>query len=649
MDTSNERLVGLLQFDKGIPDLISNAMDVAKLYAEAGSTWAPMRRFYSPRKWAVSARGDFEGAFNTNDIFARSVDGKVIVKRNVKYGHTQALRTSICFPPHYGADNPWYLLADGAAFHSILEEVLRIVRKDIRPTVRGGERAVFAPVIKTLDIVSEYYRTNLISDKASDSWIGDNTEQSLAWGQDHCKRYNNCYIVAAYMSKNDNKLPPALLKKLDAVLVKKVLTTHITGRQWSMFSLAGIDPSHVDVVDVDGDLTNPSVMIRDYPRNVKEIFIAQARTLLLKCFGQFMERLDRVKRFSDSLNTINDVLSNHEGVEGEPVHAIPESIRKHFRSRVVNCAAQSFPDTAFSSLSVDIKVGPDVIETPKGYHGVNAAVYHLGVSFEALSSPTLTNISGAPLGHPENWVERAAINPHINGGSPAGGWVCLGGFAVQVAECLANYDLFGVAQVLTIFNKTVDTNDEYGSNVYRTNPRLWRHEPQTERSEIFGGDWIGEPIFVNKAPEGYYLKGKNTVSHADYVRCYATNKLIKRENAVRVPVYLSPEGARMNSLNVNKLVGDNLESARMLEVKREEAWKERRKRRMPLLISEAMQFEREVEKVADGLARHIKDGEISPEEAYSMLRRSQAKARDKAINNGIRLPRINLSERLRGV
>ena len=140
------------------------------------------------------------------------------------------------------------------------------------------------------------------------------------------------------------------------------------------------------------------------------------------------------------------------------------------------------------------------------------------------------------------------INPHIGGGSGSGlSTVCLGGFAYALAQCGVQEEWGEFAYTLLEFHRTVDVTDTWGKHVH-THPKVWHvagtREPVLDKSVR---NTYGMRDLTTVAPDGHYIRGSTVYPQHEYALCVVTGKPIKRENAHRVPLYMSDEGLRLFS------------------------------------------------------------------------------------------------------
>lgn len=144
-------------------------------------------------------------------------------------------------------------------------------------------------------------------------------------------------------------------------------------------------------------------------------------------------------------------------------------------------------------------------------------------------------------------VDDVSINPHIAGGGDRG-TVCLGSYDYAFAQSISKGNWFEVVYTLLEFNRQVNMQDTWGRRI-RDAARVWK--------SARGGDMVTNSSRAASA-HGYknlttdyaaaYTRGKTAYLMEDYVICSVTNKIIPRDMAVRLPIYVSETTIRCNQV-----------------------------------------------------------------------------------------------------
>lgn len=163
------------------------------------------------------------------------------------------------------------------------------------------------------------------------------------------------------------------------------------------------------------------------------------------------------------------------------------------------------------------------------------------------------------------------INPHASGGD--GGWFCLGSAAYEVSTALADNDWLGLAITLQRCHNSVNINDEYGEQIKHNEQVYYIHTREGRK------DLTREQM--RSLPEKY-ISGHKVMLQDDYVRCCVTGKYMKRENAVRVPLFVHPDAIKQRShdfVELEKKIKNKPDQAR-LDHMREELWAKHHRKNM---------------------------------------------------------------------
>jgi hypothetical protein len=205
-------------------------------------------------------------------------------------------------------------------------------------------------------------------------------------------------------------------------------------------------------------------------------------------------------------------------------------------------------------------------------------------------------------------LDGCRVNPHINGGR--GGNACLGGYAMEFTKAVIDREWINCYLLARAFHRDYDPKDPWGRGIIH-NKQVWYLDTEDGIVEVSEGV-SGMRELQEVLSEGYYIKGGKLLSHRDYVECRVTGKLIKKENAVRVPVYISEEVLRtwQKTPFINNLV-KNKDDRDRLDRKADEVWKKYRKRHLPKLMLQAKDEEERRQKVLDSLLKLTCEGHVS--------------------------------------
>jgi hypothetical protein len=99
------------------------------------------------------------------------------------------------------------------------------------------------------------------------------------------------------------------------------------------------------------------------------------------------------------------------------------------------------------------------------------------------------------------------------------------------------------------FHRSVDLNDPWGRHI-KDNVGLLRDVTTNgtlSYSKLNVLEFPDMKTAEETYPRGYTQKGSSVYDHTVYAKCCITGKMVRRENATRLPLFVSPAGLRMMS------------------------------------------------------------------------------------------------------
>lgn len=157
------------------------------------------------------------------------------------------------------------------------------------------------------------------------------------------------------------------------------------------------------------------------------------------------------------------------------------------------------------------------------------------------------------------------ITPHVGNS----GNVCLGSYDYSIAITANKADIFQLLYTLLEFNRTADRQDAWGMRIVR-NPTVVYTAKGREPYIRKPIDWpvLDEVGDMRDVAKHHYLTGKTIKPHDDYVKCAVTRAIIKRDTAIRLPIYVSEnviEWGREIPYHIHTLYSSNKTDAERLK------------------------------------------------------------------------------------